>query len=377
MTTKVEALILEKIRADGPITFAAFMSQALYHPEFGYYSAPRARTGWHGHYLTTPELDPAFGELWAAGLQQVWEATGSPDAFEIVEIGPGEGGFAAGVLGALRPPFSQAVKYRLVERSPAAQQRQRKLLSAHRNVTWHPSIVEMPRVDQGVIIANEVLDNLPVHLVERHGGRLQELWVGERKDALVPILQEPSSPEIAGFVERHKVSLPDAGRYEVGLAAEMFVKQVCEVLNWGAVIFMDYGAEAVELAARTAGSLLCYSSSGTDDNPLAMPGDKDITVFANWTSVRYSMQSSGLEVTGPLLQRNVLIRLGLAELDKRLREEHSKAMVSGKGAEAVRVLSRRQALGAMADPGGLGGLGVMTGFKEIVPPPFARDDADT
>jgi SAM-dependent MidA family methyltransferase len=367
----VERLLRDKIRSGGPIPFATFMSQALYHPEAGYYSGP-PRTGWHGHFLTSPELDPAFGELWAAGLQEIWEATGSPDAFEIAEIGPGEGGFARAVLGALQPPFSRAVRYRLIERSPAAQERQRALLAPYSSATWFQSIGEMPPIDQGVIIANEVLDNLPVHIVERRGQQLQELWVGEREGRFVPLLQAPSTPDIERFLARHQIALQDGMRLEVGLAAELFTRQVTELLRWGAVVFIDYGAEQETLAERPEGTMVCYSGAGTDTDPFDEPGDKDITVFANWSVVRRTLESAGLETIGPSTQREILMQLGLAELDARFRAEHTKAMVSGKGGDAVRALSRRQALGALSDPSGLGGLQVLFGLKEIVASKFMR-----
>lgn len=376
MTTKLEQAILERVRSEGPIPFAAFMSQALYHPELGYYMSPSPRVGWGGHYVTSPELDPAFGELWANGLAEIWEATGSPDLFEVVEIGPGEGNFAKGVLAAVPPAFAKALRYRLVERSPHARARQQANLAGLANVAWSGSIAEVPKIDQGVVVCNEVLDNLPVHIVEQHGGQIQEVWIGEHQGRLAPTLRSPSTPEVVHFLGRHGVTLSNGVRFEIGLAAEAFVKQVCDLLAWGAVIFIDYGAEIDALTARREGTLVCYSASGTDVDPLGSPGDKDITVFANWTSVRRTLENSQLEPVGPLSQRDILVRLGLAEMDDRLRQEHSRAMVAGKGADAVRALSRRQALGAMADPGGLGGLQVMFGLKEIVAPQFMRVPTD-
>lgn len=135
---------------------------------------------------------------------------------------------------------------------------------------------------------------------------------------------------------------------------------------------IDYGATSAELMTRPEGTLVCYSSTGPDADPLDLPGEKDITSHANWTAVASALESAGAEVVGPLGQRDILVKLGLADMDRALREEHNKAMLKGKGAEAVRILSRRQALGALADPGGLGGLQTIFGLKEIVAPRFMR-----
>jgi SAM-dependent MidA family methyltransferase len=372
LSNALSAQILETIRRDGPMPFATFMAQALYSPNHGYYSSGKVRTGWAGHFVTSPELDPAFGALWARGFSEIWEATGTPDVFEVVEIGPGEGGFAAAVLSSVTGPFARALRYRLVERSPIATQRQREALKDHPGVTWVASLNEIGRIDQGVIIANEVLDNLPVHIVEQHAGHIQEIWVGEKDGRLVPLLNVPSNPDILGFLTRHNVSLRNGSRFEVGLAAETFVRQLVGLLNWGAVILIDYGATSAELMSRPEGTLVCYSSTGPDADPLESPGEKDITSHANWTAVASSLETAGAEVIGPLGQRDILVKLGLAEMDRALREEHNKAMLKGKGAEAVRILSRRQALGALADPGGLGGLQTIFGLKEIVAPRFMR-----
>lgn len=370
--TELQQSIVDKIRSSGPIPFASYMSQALYDPTLGYYSADRPRTGWHGHFMTSPELDPAFGELWANGLREIWEATGSPDLFQIVEIGPGEGAFAKAVLDAAKGSFGTSLRYHLVERSPFNQRRQQELLKASGAVRWSQSLADLDRIDQGVIFVNEVLDNLPVHLVEHHRGRLLEVWVNEIDGRLVPELHAPSTPEIEAFIERYSVTLPEGTRFEVGLAAEAFVNQICDLLKWGAAIWVDYGAETDDLVGRPDGTLVCYSGAASDGDPFAEPGAKDITTHANWSVVRSAVEAAGCTAVGPMEQRKVLAQLGLAELDRALREEHSKAMVSGKGAAAVRALSRRQALGALADPGGLGGLGVMLALKDISPPRFIR-----
>jgi SAM-dependent MidA family methyltransferase len=132
-------------------------------------------------------------------------------------------------------------------------------------------------------------------------------------------------------------------------------------------VFVDYGAESSELMTRPRGTLVAYSAGGASEDLLARPGEQDLTAHANWTVVRQTCESLGLSVRGPIPQREALLALGAREAAADLRAEHSRAAAEGRGADAVRALSRRSALGAVLDPGGLGGLGVLTATKGIEP----------
>jgi SAM-dependent MidA family methyltransferase len=369
--TPLEEIIHERIQRHGPMPFAAYMSLALYHPHHGYYTSGPERSGWRGHYLTSPELDPGFGELWRRGFEQIWAACDRPPNFEIVEIGPGEGAFAAAVLGSSDDGFGAALTYRLVERSPALEKRQRALVRDNRAI-WCPSITELPQIEHGVVFANEVLDNLPVHIVEARGGRVLEVCVEADDGRLVQTLRPASNPELTSFLERTQAQLADGHRFEVSLAAESLVRRIGVTMDRGALVLVDYGADAIDLASRPGGSILCYSEAGVDDDPLDRPGHKDITSHANWTAIRAALEAAQMEVRGPLPQRNVMVALGARDLDEDLRKRHRDAIGSRRGAEAVALLSRRQALGALLDPSGLGGLDVVAGLKRMKASPFLR-----
>jgi SAM-dependent MidA family methyltransferase len=350
--------------------FAAFMSLALYHPRHGYYARGEQRLGWRGHFLTSPELDPAYAELWAKGFEEIWRASGSPAEFTVVELGPGEGSFAAALLASVHGDFAAALRLALVERSPGAEAQQRQLLSDTSRVTWAREVSELEPIEAGCVFANEVLDNLPVHLVENHDGDIREVVVAAEGDRLTTALQPPSNPQLVTFLQELGVQLGDGHRYEVGLAAGSLIARAAGVVETGAMIFVDYGDTAVELAMRPRGTLVSYSASGVDDRILERPGEKDITSHANWSAVSEAARGAGWSVTGPRSQRSVLKKLGLEELHQRLRNEHDEALTAKAGAVAVRALSRRQALGALADPGGLGGLGVVTATKGLGRPGF-------
>lgn len=369
-----EALIdhlVRRIRERGPMPFAAYMQAALYHPQFGYYASGSKRTGWEGDFVTSPELDPAFGALWANGFEQVWRACGAPASFRVVEIGPGEGAFAEAVLEAISGEFAAALNYELVERSPEAEARQRARLQGWDRVSWSPSVTEVERHPAGCVFANEVIDNLPVHLVAMEEGRLREICVALASDDLAEVRLDPSSPELEAFLKRCEVTLDEGHVYEVQLAAESLVARAMSMQDAGATILVDYGETAEALAQRARGSLLCYSGSGVDEQPLEDPGRKDITVHANWTAIVRALESNGGAVGGPFAQREVLKALGLDRLVEELRGAHGAALQDRDGAGALRALSRRQAIGALADPGGLGGFEVVIGTRGIPLPGFA------
>lgn len=350
--------------------FAAYMSLALYHHRFGYYTAGPERSGWGGHYLTSPELDPAFGALWACGFEQVWDVCGRPAEFEIVELGPGEGGFAAAVLDAAGGPLAAALRYRLVERASSLRERQARRLPADGRVSWSRSIAEVAPIAAGIVFANEVLDNLPVHLVERGADALREVCVDLNGGALELVALPPSNDELARFLERTDVTLPVGHRMEVALAAESLARRAAGLVARGAVVFVDYGASARSLAERPDGTLLAYSADGVDGDVLRAPGERDITSHANWTSVAAALNAAGADVRGPTPQRHVLRALGAGDFDADLKRQHSEAITRGDAAGALRALSRRHALAAVTDPAGLGGLDVVAGLLGIPPPPF-------
>jgi SAM-dependent MidA family methyltransferase len=355
----LEEAIAGEIHGEGPISFGRFMHLALYHPEGGYYASAPDRVGWEGHFLTSPVLDPAFGELWAEGFRRVWVACGRPSYFEIIEVGPGDGSFAASVLLSIPDDFGSVLTYRLVERNPPSRRRQQLLLEGETRTAWSSSLDDVPPPGAGCVFANEVLDNLPVELARAAGAGVEQAFV-DATGGEFQLVWRTAAAEVTGFFER---GLPPETIAEVGLEAVRFAARSARTLDRGAVVFVDYGDEEAGLLRRPGGTLLCYSQSGIDDRPLERPGHKDITAHANWTAIRRALSSEGMGVAGPIGQRAALIELGLEVIDDRLREE----MGSGGGIGAIRAISRRGALAILADPSGMGGFGVMVGGREIDP----------
>jgi SAM-dependent MidA family methyltransferase len=363
--TSLADAIAEEIHARGPMTIARFMELALYHPEFGYYTAGPPRAGWRGHFLTSAELDDAFGELWRRAFEDVWASCGRPSRFDVVEIGPGEGGFAWSVLDNVEGDFARALHYRLVEPSEPLRARQMVRLDGLPGTSWVTSIDELPRLQAGCIFANEVLDNQPVRLVENRESVIHEVLV-DLDDGGFLTRTSPADSDLVAWLEDTGMNLPPGGRAEIGQAADRLVAAAADRLERGSLIVCDYGMTAIDAARRTGGTIACYSESGVDDNFLDAPGTKDITAHVNWTSVVRILEAAGLSVAGVLTQRTVLKNLGIDDVHNELR-----ARAQGGGVDGVRALSRRQALGILTDPGGLGALGVIVATRAIALPTWA------
>jgi SAM-dependent MidA family methyltransferase len=360
--TELADHLVAEIDRGGPITFAEYMHAALYHPNYGYYSSERARTGRAGDFVTSPEIDPAFGELWAEAFRRAWEACDNPNSFHVVEVGPGEGGFAHSVLEASDGRFGEALRYVLVEPRDASRARQRSIISDPR-AEWAPKIAHLS-VGSGCVFANEVLDNQPVHLLRSGTDGWNEVYVTATPNGLDLVDGTVSSPEVPRYLKEVGCD-PPAGLMQVGIAAVELAERAARAIGRGLLYFVDYGLEANEIAARGGNTVVTYSDRGPKTDPLYEPGRADVTAHVDWTGVRTYLERAGMRVDGPLLQADVLRSLGLATIDARLRNEHDNAVAAGDGAAAVRLLSRRNAVGTLTNTAGLGGLQVLAASKEL------------
>lgn len=373
MSSPLEGILLDRLRSGGPIPFGDYMDTALYHPEFGYYGSGRVRSGKSGDYITSPELHPAFAQLWARGFEQVWDDLGRPASFTVVEVGPGEGGFVRGLLDSVQGPFKEALDVRMVERIPALEQRQRaRLEGAAERVTWHRDLEEWAGTDAGLVFGNEVLDNLPVEIVTRKEGAWLQLHV-EEAGGRMQTTWRTAGGELLNHLDRTCGHVPDGRRVEVGLAAGRLVQAAGRRVRRGAMVWVDYGTG---IAPRSdEGTLATYSRQGAGVDALADPGTRDITAHVDWDLVIAVCRGCGFETPGPRRQRRVLHNLGLRTLDSAAKTAHSAAVQARQGAEALRALSTRQALAALADPAGLGSLEVVVGTKGAPLPRFIPEDS--
>lgn len=306
-------LIAAEIAAHGPVTFRRFMELALHHPAYGYYAGPEPVIGPRGDYLTSPEISPLFGAMIGRQVAEVWHRLGEPDPFVVVEPGPGNGTLARDLLrwaARAEPVLRRALRYVLVEPNQAQEERQRRLLGQEPGVAWQRSLPE--RVT-GCIVANELLDALPVHLVRVVDGTLEEAYVDHAQGRFVEVWGPPSTPEIARYFAALGLRPGEGCRAEVNLEAPRWMRRAAAALDQGLILTLDYGYPAARLYApwRRAGTLLCFYRHTPVDDPLARVGRQDITAHVDFTTVARAGLEAGLALAGFTTQRDFLVALGI------------------------------------------------------------------
>jgi SAM-dependent MidA family methyltransferase len=313
--------------AEGPLPFAEVMATALYHPRHGYYTRLRG-FGASGDFITSPELHPVFGALLARQAQDVWDALGQPRPFRIVEHGGGSGSLARSLLDAL-PDLD--VRYRLVETSPSLVTLQRTNLAGY-PVEW--GIADVPAQ---LVLANEVVDALPVERVVRRDGVLRERRVGVQDGRLVFVETEHASAELERYFADLGVTLPEGASAEVNLGIKPWAQQAVATLERGLVLVLDYGAPAAVLFQRRPGTLLTYYRHTLGSDPLVRLGEQDISAQVDFSTLATAMHQAGLSVLGLIDQAPLLDHLGMAQVRAALDQP-----------------ADRQALAQLTDPAGLG-----------------------
>ena len=305
--------------AGGTISFAEFMHYALYTPGLGYYSAGARKFGADGDFVTAPEISPLFGRVVAKQCAPVLRETG---AASVLEFGAGSGTLALEMLRTLQELDALPADYRILEVSADLRERQQRLLHdampgyADR-IAW---LDRMPDSHRGVVIANEVLDALPVERFMRRKNGVCQLRVADEAGEFV-FVDEPASEILVRAVEAIERdiggALPENYVSEVSLAAPAWLADVAGMLEHGLVMLFDYGVSRREYYAadRNDGWLRCHFRHRVHSDPLILPGIQDLTAWVDFTAVAEAAADSGLEVLGYLGQAQFLLAGGIeAEL---------------------------------------------------------------
>jgi SAM-dependent MidA family methyltransferase len=275
-------LIRAEIEKRGPVSFAWFMQQALYHPEHGYYSSGRCAIGRTGDYFTNVSVGPLFGQLLSAQFVEIWERLGKIDNFMIVEQGAHDGQFARDVLECLQkrvPEFFAALCYRIVEPFPILRERQSRTLEPFRDkIEWRDSLQSFV----GIHFSNELLDAMPVRLIS--GG--MEKLVDLEGDTLVFIERQVSQAATGCQPREQKGAFNQAALDWIG--------EVAAKLQRGYVIAIDYGHCGDEFE-RT---VQVRAQHRNLDSPFEQIGHADMTMQVDWSSIVERAQANGLRVTG-------------------------------------------------------------------------------
>jgi len=343
------------------------MDLALYHPDFGYYARAAQRSGRAGDFFTSVDVGPLFGELLEIQLAEMAQILATPagrpasggqpgpsetsvDQLDLVEAGAGNGRLSADILCAARrhdQHFYDRIRLHLVEASAIARASQRIILdeTVERLVSSSP---ELPPTFEGVLVANELLDALPVHQVVMRDDGLREVYVDSelrtREGAL-------STPGLAAYLASLGVELEPGWRAEINLHAVQWIRDAARRLRRGFITIVDYGHEAREFysAAHAGGTLTSFSRHvmAGPESPrasppwLERPGEQDITAHVDFTSVRRAAEAEGLITLGFLDQTYFLLGL----------------LTQGRGPEAFTdedTPSERLRLKTLLMPGGLG-----------------------
>ncbi len=329
------AAIASEIAQLGPIPFVRFMELALYHPQFGYYmrlpEEGTERIGWSGDFYTSSDVHSMLGQALAKQARQIDALLGHPTPFTIVEMGAGKGLLARDFLAAmLAQPGSlhDRLRYVLVERSPAMQDMQRKNLapwmSAPGLVTWVENLSSLtPQSLTGLFFSNELVDAFPVHRIQMIGGQAQELFVDHQDGAFVEVLRPLSTPQLAAYLRRLRLTLPEGYRTELNCVALEWMPQVAQALDRGIVLTIDYGHTAQDLYGpdRSRGTFLCYYHQMASDNPFERVGLQDMTAHVDFSSLATAGHDAGLSVTGFTNQMSFLMGLGIEDMIARLERE--------------------------------------------------------
>jgi len=323
--------IIDQVRASGPMPFERFMELSLY-DSAGFFGGDTLRSEKAGDFLTSPEVSPLFGETLARYVEIVRVNIGEP--FRLIEVGAGSGSL-------LRPLLeSLPVDALAVEASPAA----RAVLGEFVDVSD-----SLPDHIRGVVIANELLDNLPMALAQKVGQQWWERWVGHDGDRLT-FVDAPPRPEVLAWLDAYAGPVDDGGWVEVQLAARAWLADLLARIDSGSVIVFDYGDTAENLLPRRRdGTLRTYRAHHLGPHPLDEPGDTDITADVNFSALLGLAAHTQLH-----RQDDFLTALGLRDRLSQLRKAELEAARNGDELERLRLRAVKTEAETLLHARGLG-----------------------
>ncbi len=378
----LQQLINERIQREGPISFAEYMRMALYEPGYGYYMTGAAKMGWEADYFTSTDVSSLFANCMGRQLFTMWEKLKHPAHFIVLEQGAGRGHLAEGLRTWAQkeaPEFYEVLDYRTedirsgedaVERRPFSGRGDPRVPTLH-NTTPAPtreksSTLAMP----SVVLSNELIDAFPVHIVEKRGERLYEVFVDVQQDGrLCEVLDEPGTPEVADYLDMYKIpwrAFDEGWRAEINLDALRWIQRTAKLIRNGFILAIDYGdkAKALYTAWRKRGTLLCYFKHQANERPLLHPGEQDITAHVNFSSLIDDGRRLGMRLHRFTSQRLWLHALGIQEeLEQRYVSEFTEAetaRATDRGQVALlKWRDVRQRAAVLTDPDGMGDFKVL------------------
>lgn len=298
--------------AGGCIPFSRFMELALYSSRGGYYVSSLRKFGEQGDFITAPELGDLFARCLA---RQIAEGLGAMDADEVLELGAGSGMLAMQLLRALSDLDCLPRRYAILEISAELKRRQMVLLQKEvpqylDRIDW---LSELPARVGGVIIANEVVDAIPVDRFRIHHGQVQGLGVGREKGRFVDAAY---IAEGANWGPVHRLELAEGYQSEAGFQGQAWMRTLSERLGSGLIMIIDYGFPSHEYfhPQRSSGTLACHYRHRVHNDPYLYVGLQDITAHVDFTALARCAVDSGLSLLGFTTQASFLLSLGILDI---------------------------------------------------------------
>ena len=335
------------------------MAACLYDPEGGFFAAGPLRSVKDGDFLTSPEVSPWFGRMLGRFVAAEQERIAA-DPLLVVDAGAGSGSLLRPLIGELGAiPPEPNVEFHAIEASPAARAALTDLVGRER---VHESLDALPVQFDGVIVANELLDNLPVSLAIRSSSGWVERWVGATDDRFGFVTAE-ARPETVAWCDSYAGAVAEGSMVEVQLAAGAWVRAALARIGRGALVVVDYGGTAEELEPRrTQGTLRTYRSHHLGPDPLLEPGATDVTVDVNFSAVVAVAKEEGTAVELNR-QDDFLEDLGLREVVSGLRHRERELARSGDAMQRLVVRSEATDADTLLHPRGLGDFRVMVATR--------------
>jgi SAM-dependent MidA family methyltransferase len=319
-SAKLLALIRNAVMANGGwLDFARYMELALYTPGLGYYSSGLQKFGEQGDFITAPEVSGLFGKTLAQSLSQVLRTL--PQGC-VLEFGAGSGKLAADMLGQLHQSGCMPHKYYIMELSAGLRARQQHTLQSRvphlvQYVQWLDTLPLRPI--NAVVVANEMLDAMPVRRFVMENNKINEIGVACAAQGL--LLQTQTANEALQHAVDHIEQetghvFTNGYTSEINLNIAPWLQSISAVLDQGAIYLIDYGYPRAEYYApeRHMGTLMCYYRQRAHDDALRYPGLQDITAFVDFTAVAEAAVQAGFDIDGFTSQANFLLDSGLMQM---------------------------------------------------------------
>lgn len=294
------------------ISYADYISAALYHPDFGYYMKQSPKIGRQGDFITSSNISDVYGRLVAKWFYTLCDKLKMQAAF--YEIGAGNGRFAHAFLQEWDESVGTPLHYTIIETSPYHRKLQRELLKSYPSVIQVDSLDELGGIE-GMVFSNELFDALPVHVIEKEHDQLFEVMIRVKDDQLieqrVPLVNE----DILTFLAESNLEIRDKQRIEAPIAMKKMIEELAGLVSRGLIVTADYGYSNEEWQdpRRKNGSLRGYSQHRMVDNVLMNPGEMDITTHIHLDYLIQKGKDVNLELITKLRQDEFLLKAGILQ----------------------------------------------------------------